>query len=187
MSCIITDNFELDCLDSLGGAKQLFIFAGTYVPATVSAGVLTSLNNTSGTWYEFPLVKDTATFTEASTVSSANGTVFYTPEFTATFLKMNAEKRNQLLLLAKARDTRFVYVDANDQWWLVGDERGCTISAMTGTTGTAIGDANSYTVTLQGMEPEMAIPFAVGEDLCDVITFTGSTVTVKDTTGANYC
>jgi hypothetical protein len=172
MSCLINDIIALDCINGLGGVKEMYVFAGTWGGYTEVSGEVTAISGT-GSFYQFYLPKDTASFTESTNVSQTNGTLFYQPELTAVFQKMEAAKRNQLLLLAQNRDLRVVYVDNNDISWLMGPDRGCIVSAGTATTGTAVGDANSYTITLQGQEPLPVTP--LDGSLANVI---GSGITI---------
>jgi hypothetical protein len=157
MACLINDIIALDCINGLGGVKEMYVFAGTFGSATEVSGEVTAIDGT-GSFYQFYLPKDTASVTESINVSQTNGTVFYQPELTAIFQKMEAAKRNQILLLAQNRDLRIVYVDNNNISWLMGVERGCIVSAGTATTGTAVGDANSYSITFQGQEPASVVP-----------------------------
>jgi hypothetical protein len=170
MACLINDIIALDCINGLGGVKEMYVFAGDWdgVTVTETAGEVTALAGT-GTFYQFYLPKDTASFTESINVSNVNGTVFYQPELTSVFQKLDAAKRNQILLLAQNRDLRVVFVDNNNISWLMGDARGCVMSAGTGATGTAVGDLNAYTITLQGQEPAPAVPLATGDTLADII------------------
>jgi hypothetical protein len=168
MSCLINDIIALDCINGLGGVREMYVFAGDWDGVTVTevAGEVTALAGT-GTFYQFYLPKDTASTTETITVSNANGTVFYQPELTAIFQKLDAAKRNQILLLAQNRALRVVFVDNNNVSWLMGNVRGCVMSAGSGATGTAVGDLNGYTITLQGQEPAPMIPLA--DQLADII------------------
>jgi hypothetical protein len=168
MSCLINDIIALDCMNSIGGVKEMYVFAGDWNAVTVTevAGEVTALAG-AGTFYQFYLPKDTASFTESINVSNANGTVFYQPELTSVFQKLDAVKRNQILLLAQNRDLRVVFVDNNNVSWLMATERGAVMSAGTSATGTAVADLNGYTITLQGQEPAPVIPLS--DDLADII------------------
>jgi hypothetical protein len=168
MSCLINDIIALDCINGLGGVKEMYVFAGDWDGVTVTevAGEVTALAG-AGSFYQFYLPKDTASTTETITVSNAAGTVFYQPELTAIFQKLDAAKRNQILLLAQNRALRVVFVDNNNVSWLMGNVRGCVMSAGSGATGTAVGDLNGYTITLQGQEPAPMIPLA--QPLADTI------------------
>jgi hypothetical protein len=171
MACLINDIIALDCINGLGGVKEMYVFAGDWeadVVVTEVAGEATAITGT-GTFYQFYLPKDTASFTESINVSNVNGTVYYQPELSAVFQKMDAAKRNQILLLAQNRALRVVFVDNNDVSWVMGNKRGCVMSAGTSATGTAVGDLNAYSITLQGQEPQSVLPILVGDTLADII------------------
>jgi hypothetical protein len=169
MACLINDIIALDCINGLGGVKEMYVFAGDWngVTVTETAGEVSGIAGT-GTFYQFYLPKDTASVTESINVSNANGSVFYQPELTAIFQKLDAAKRNQILLLAQNRDLRVVFVDNNNTSWLMGNVRGCVMSAGSGATGTAVGDLNGYTITLQGQEPAPMVP--LDDTLANVIS-----------------
>jgi hypothetical protein len=44
--------------------------------------------------------------------------------------------------------------DNNDNYWLCGREYGCDLTALTGETGTAMGDNVGYNFTLSAIEAE---------------------------------
>lgn len=159
MACNITNGIALDCIDSIGGIKKAWIGTDVVVTATVSAsgtpGLLTSVTGT-GTVYEFVLAKDTSSFVENFNIAPTAGTAFWSQELTLIFHKLEAAKRDQLLLLARNRDMKVFFQDSNDKIWFVGKDRGAQISAGSGNTGVAVADANQYSITLTAQEPEMA-------------------------------
>ena len=157
MACLINDIIALDCINGLGGVKEMYVFAGTFGGITEVAGEVTNISG-NGNFFQFYLPKDTASFTESINAAPTAGTLFFQPELTAIFQKMDAAKRNQILLLAQNRDLRVVFVDNNDVSWLMGESRGCIISAGNAQTGTAVADANQYSITVQGQEPDPAYP-----------------------------
>lgn len=172
MACLINDIIALDCINGLGGVKEMFVFAGDFGGITEVAGEVTLISGT-GQFFQFFLPKDTASFTESINVAPTAGTLFFQPELTAIFQKIDAAKRNQILLLAQNRDLRVVFVDNNDVSWLMGESRGCIISAGSAQTGTAVADANQYSITVQGQEPDPAYP--LDGTLADVV---GSGITI---------
>lgn len=162
MACNLTSAIALDCIDSIGGVKTLYISANTDLgtPVVGVTGYITSLVGATGTFYEYAVPKDTSSFNETFTVSNTNSSVFYQQDVVANLPKLSSEKRNQLLLLCKNRDLKVVVEDNNGLYWLVGQTRGAVVSAGTSSTGTAVGDLNGYTVTVQAQEPAMAIQLA---------------------------
>ena len=169
MSCLINSALALDCMNAMGGLKTAYILAGTITSTTVVAGEITDIVGT-GSFYEFQLAKDTAFFNEAINVSNTAGTVYYEGVLTMVLQKMDAEKRNQILLLAANRDLRIAFVDQQDITWVMGLTRGAVMSASNAATGTAVADMNGYTLSFTAQEPAAAYPLAVGDTLADVVT-----------------
>lgn len=169
MACLINSALPLDCMNSIGGLKTAYFLAGEITGTTAVAGEITDITGT-GSFYEFQLAKDTAFWNEAINVSNANGTVFYEGVLTIVLQKMEAEKRNQILLLAQNRDLRIAFVDNNDITWIAGLTRGCVMSASSAASGTLVGDLNGYTLSFTAQEPAAAQPLAAGDTLADVVT-----------------
>ena len=85
-----------------------------------------------------------------------NGTVFYQQDLTLVFFKLQQAIRNQLRLLAQNKNLK-VFVETNDgSIFYLGEDFGMFLSAGTGESGTAFGDRNGYSITLQGLEKEPA-------------------------------
>ena len=175
MSCLINEALALDCLDSLGGVKVAYILAGEITALSENVGGEVTEIDGTGTFYEFQLAKDTAFYNETINVSNTTGTVFYGGEITLVLQKMDANKRNQILLLAQNRDLRIAFVDSNNVTYIAGLERGCVMSSGTASTGTAVSDLNGYTLTFQSQEPKSAVILA--STLADAVSTGAITVT----------
>jgi hypothetical protein len=169
MSCLINSAIALDCMNAMGGLKTAYFLAGEITNTTVTAGEITAITG-SGSFYEFALAKDTAFFSEAINVSNTAGTVFYEGVLTIVLQKMDAEKRNQILLLAQNRDLRIAFVDQQDITWVMGLTRGAVMSASNAATGTAVADLNGYTLSFTSQEPAAAYPIVAGDNLDDACT-----------------
>jgi len=85
-------------------------------------------------------------------VSQTNGTLFYDQALSMVFNKMEATKRNQLLLMGQATNMVVVAKDNNGKYWSIGLERGAYMTAGTSVSGTAYGDQNGYQITISGTE-----------------------------------
>ena len=159
MACNISAGIALDCIDSIGGIKKAWIGTNVVITSIASVsgtpGLLTDVTGT-GTVYEFELPKDTSSFVENFNIAPTAGTAFWSQELTLVFHRLEASKRDQLLLLARNRDMKVIFQDSNDKYWLMGKDRGAQISAGSGNTGTAVADANQYSITLTAQEPDMA-------------------------------
>lgn len=158
MACQLTSAIALDCIDSIGGVKAAYIGVNVAIASASydANNMITGMTGATGTFYQYELPKDTASFTETFNISNTNGTAFYDQALTINIQKLSAEKRNQLLLLSRNRDIKVIFQDNNDNYWLLGKDRGGVISAGTSLTGTAPGDANQYSITISAQEPDMA-------------------------------
>lgn len=177
MSCEITSAFTLGCRDNSGGTRRVYILGdtGAEITGVTTAGTNGEIDSISGTgnFYDFELVKQTSTFTETINASLEAGTVFYQQDLTLVFHKLEAEKRNQIRLLAQNPTLKVVVEDNNGKQFLLGEYNGMTLSAGTAGTGTAFGDRNGYEITLTGLEPEPAQEL---DGTLSSITLTGITV-----------
>ena len=158
MACNLTSAIALDCIDSIGGIKAAYIGVDIVIASTSydANNEITGITGTTGSFYQYELPKDTASFTETFNISNTNGTAFYDQAITINVQKLSADKRNQLLLLSRNRDIKVIFQDNNDNYWLLGKDRGGVISAGTSVTGVAPGDANQYSITISAQEPDMA-------------------------------
>lgn len=163
MPCVLTQSLTLDCKDSIGGIKAAWFIALADVTAiTEVAGVVTAITKAAAkVFYKYSLPKQSSGLTETITANVQNGSVFYAQELQFVLNKLQANTRNELLLLAK--NTLLVVVqDANDKYWLLGKENGADVTGGTAATGTASGDRSGYTITVSGSEPELSPEVASG-------------------------
>lgn len=159
MSCALTQGYTLGCRDGVGGIKEIRV--ASYNPtgsfATNGSGTVTAFTGyASGTagsnaFYRYELTKNTSMLSEALTSSLENGTIFYDQQATFVINKLQVQVRNQLMFMARSRVLAIV-TDYNNQSYLIGAENGADLSASTADTGTAFGDRNGYSTTIQGLE-----------------------------------
>ena len=157
MSCALTQGYTLDCKDSIGGIKAVwFIAVGDVASVTEASGIVSAITKASGkVFYKYQLVKNSSALTENVNANVQNGTVFYAQELAIVLNKMQANTRNEILLLAK-NNLMAVVQDANDKYWLLGRQNGLDLSAGSSATGTAQADRNGYNLTFTGGEKELA-------------------------------
>lgn len=157
MACALTQGYTLDCKDSLGGIKAAwFISHQDVASVTEVEGVVTAITKDSGkVFYKYQLVRNTSSVTENVTASVENGTVFYAQELTIILNKLQANTRNEILLLAK-NNLMVVLEDANGKYWLLGKDNGLDLTGGSAASGTAQGDRSGYTLTFSGGEKELA-------------------------------
>jgi hypothetical protein len=159
MACDLTSGWTIDCKDSQGGIVKVFIANGPVDGFTETSGVLSAIT-VGGTavapadFFEFEVPKQTSSLTETVNASTENGTVFYQQDLTLVFNKLDATKRNQILLMAQNENMLVVAKDGNGKYWSVGLERGASLTAGSLTSGTAYGDRNGGELTLTGLEAQ---------------------------------
>jgi hypothetical protein len=157
MACALTQGYTLDCRDSLGGITEVYFMAFQDVASTTEAsGVITALTKDTGKkFYKYELTKGTSVLTENINSNVQNGTLYYTPELTIILNKLQANTRNEILLLAKNLLVAVVK-DNNGKYWYLGKTRGIDLTAGSATSGTADADRSGYTLTFAGSEPSLA-------------------------------
>jgi hypothetical protein len=157
MSCALTQGYTLDCRDSLGGITEVYFIASSDITSSTEAsGVITALVKAAGKkFYKYELTKGTSMFTENVASNVQNGTLFFTPELTIILNKLQANTRNEILLLAQNRLVA-VAKDNNGKFFMLGKTRSLDLTAGSAATGTAEGDRSGYTLTFTGAEPALA-------------------------------
>lgn len=153
MSCNLTSGFTLDCRDSVGGIKSIYVSTTDSVDSyTEMDGEISeiTMDEVEGVFYKYELRKQTSDFTETIEASDENGTLFYEQELNVMLSRMEANKRNELFLVAKAPVVAIVE-DRNGKFWILGQENGLTLGGSA-TSGTAMGDRNGYELVFTGQE-----------------------------------
>ena len=185
--------FSTSCGSNLPSIKKLYIgtfesakFTYTYQQNGESQDVLdadgnkiieavsgATLKSGADKWVEFQFRKNSSSMDTEMTVNE-NGSHFYTNSATCTFAKIENSKRLALQSVASG-ECSMIIVDSNNQTWLIGAENPVSLTTLTGSTGTAIGDSNQYSVTLSADEANM--PLLIESDQAQTIinTLTGVT------------
>ena len=163
MSCsiVLTQGFALDCKDSVGGIKSIHLISWASTGFTVASGEVTATTIASGNVYDYELPKGVGSMTTTTNISADNGTVFNQTDVVGRLRKLSTAKRNELKLLAQSR-VFCIVLDNNGNYYLVGREYGCDVTAKTSETGTAMGDLNGYNFTLSAIEAEEPFKLQAG-------------------------
>lgn len=161
MACALTQNYTLDCKDSIGGLKEVYFASVDDVASwTGTNGAYTGVTMDSGKYFwKYDLIKESSNFAEAINTNVQNGTVFYATTLEIILNKLQVNTRNEILLLAKNRLVA-IAVDNNGSSWILGKENGLDITGGGSGSGTAFGDRNGYTLTFTGNEKELAPSFS---------------------------
>ena len=156
MACDITRGRKIDCKNSIGGLKAIYI-AKSYsdnvsAVATINATEMTTAG--FATWsccggtvevFKYDLVQNLSSLSVTINSDNANGTTFFTQALSVVLQKIDHDMTNELRLMAYARSQIFVQ-DANDNVYLLGIDGGCYVTGGTVVTGVAKGDMNGYTI-----------------------------------------
>jgi hypothetical protein len=172
MACDITSGFALGCRDNTGGIKALYILSGSVSSIGETSNEISSITG-SGVFYQFDLQRGTSDFTETINGSTENQTVFYEATINAAFAKLQTSVRNQIKVLAQNPDLKIVVETNNNtsgsKFFYVGRNNGAVLNAGQGQSGTALGDANGYTLTFTAQEPSPA-DIITGTDLSSLLS-----------------
>jgi len=163
MACALTTGYTLDCRDSVGGLKSVYLIEIDNVSGVTSAaGVATAISKANGgRFWKYNLVKATGEATEEYQASEENGTFFHNQSINVILNKMQAATRNEIVLLSQNR-LMAVIEDRNGKYWLYGKDNGLTLSAGSAKTGVAMGDRNGYELTFSGAEEDPALEVTSG-------------------------
>ena len=185
--------FSTSCGSNLPSIKKLYVgtfesgtFTYTYQQNSESQDVLdadgnkiieavsgATLKSGADKWVEFQFRKNSSSMDTEMTVND-NGSHFYTNSATCTFAKIENSKRLALQSVASG-ECSMIIVDSNNQTWLIGSENPVSLTTLTGSTGTAIGDSNQYSVTLSADEATMPILIEADQAQTIINTLTGVT------------
>ena len=164
MACVLTTAFALDCKDSVGGIKAVYLVEssakGTITKST--SGTVTAWTLSGGkNFFKYELRKATSQFTTTVQANQANGTTFYETDLTIQLNKLEVYKRNEIKLLAQ-NTLLIIALDRNGTYWLLGEGNGCDLTTGAGATGTAMGDFNGWNLTFKAVEEDMPLIVASG-------------------------
>lgn len=152
MACDLTKGFLLECLEGVGGAKELFIVNWE----DVSGGI--TFDATTGeiddlpvaTLYRYQPLRNSITFTDTGTQSVENGTVFYAQSLVARLSGMDAIKRKELEILGRAKVAVFIRL-FNDKIVMMGRTDGA-FASINWQSGAAKGDFSGPEITFTAEE-----------------------------------
>lgn len=157
MACVLTQGLNLDCRDSVGGIKEVYITEiGNISEVTEASGIVTAITKASGKrFWKYSLIRETSNFDQVPTISEQNGTVYYAQTLQLIINKMQASVRNEIMLLAQ-NNVAVVAVDNNGKNWLLGKEFGLVLNGGNSGSGTAWADRNGSTLPFAGNEKALA-------------------------------
>lgn len=139
-----------DCATSMGGIVEAYICNYDDVSnIEIAEGAVKAVTmTTTKKFAKFQFRRGTGSLTSNLQVDAANGGNYVQSDLVLQFNKMETSKRVEIAALAVG-ELAVIVKDANGKYWYLGAEEPVLASAGDGQTGTARGDANRYTITLQ--------------------------------------
>jgi hypothetical protein len=155
MPCAIVAGYALDCKDTVGGIKNLYITEQANITAITenASGYVTAITLSAGKkYFKYALEPRGANSTTNNIQTDpAIGTVAYEQTIAATFLKMAYETQFKLQQIIKNRCSILVEMKSG-QFFIFGSSFGMECTGGTGTSGAALNEFNGYSLTWAGME-----------------------------------
>lgn len=145
-----------DCSPSMGGITEVLLANREDVSAvTANSGKISEITMASSSKFKkYSFARNTGSMTSTYTIDQASGVKYVTTDLLLQFNRMETAKRVEISALA-VNDLVAIVKDANGIYWYLGYDEPVNASAGDGQTGTARGDANRYTITLQDNSKEM--------------------------------
>lgn len=155
-----------DCQPSMGGIVEVYAINKESVTAiTETDGQISAITVTEGeTFKSFAFSRNTGSMTSTYNLDPATGVRYVTTDLVLQFNRMETVKRVEITALAQ-NELVLIVKDANGKYWLLGKDEPVLATAGDGNTGTARGDRNGYSITLQDTSLEM--PFEVGASVVE--------------------
>ena len=178
MACDITRGRLIDCKDSIGGLKAIYICKNYNNNISAVATINATEMNPAGfaTWsgqsgsattvFKYDLVPNLSSMTVNINSDNANGTTFFEQTLSVTLQKIDHDMTNELRLMAYSRSQIFVQ-DSNDNVFLLGLDGGCYVTGGTVITGAAKGDLTGYTIEWGAEEKNALIQIPAAVSVAD--------------------
>lgn len=148
------------CDNNIGGIKKIYVSELENVDEftrTSPSEIISAITMLPGKqFFEYEFNKNTSNFTEVTSSDQAIGSEVCTQTVTLVLNRREQTKKDALLLLGKFKDLCIIVKDANDKYWLLGENNGLNLTEKNSETGTLKTDRNGYTLTFVGEEPEDA-------------------------------
>jgi len=166
MACDLTKGRKVDCKDSIGGLRTMYILPNYCGNIEASASIADSEmtdadfadwdtygdpTSSKQTLLQYDLRPNLSSLTVNFNSDPATGTTFFSSVLSVTLQKIDHDSTNQLKLAAYNRSQIFVR-DAMDNIFLLGMNTGCNITSGTMVTGAAKGDLSGYTLEFTSEE-----------------------------------
>lgn len=140
----------------MGGIVEAYAINKEHIgEMTLTEGVVSAITLATGEKFKtFSFARNTGSMTSTYTSDPATGVRYVTTDLVLQFNRMETAKRVEIMALAQ-NELCLVVKDANGKYWLLGKDEPVMATGAEGVTGTARGDRNGYSITLQDTSLEM--------------------------------
>jgi len=160
MSCDIIGGRTEQCKDAVSGLHAIYLvnYGDLDFPSLNQYGtsdntdqiVSVQSDGLSFSIYKFEL-KGANSFEQTINSSRENGTTFFEQTLTVQLKRQDVKSTKNIKLISYGRP-RIIIHARGDQFFLMGLDQGCDVTAGTISSGSALGDFNGYSLTFTGME-----------------------------------
>ena len=155
-----------DCTPSMGGILEALIANRDDISAvTITEGKVSAITMAqSATFKRYAFARNTGSLSSNYNIDQTTGVRYVASDLVLMFNRMETAKRVEISALAQ-NDLVVIVKDANGKYWYLGYDEPVNATAGDGLTGTARGDRNGYSITLQDNSHEM--PYEVLATIID--------------------
>lgn len=160
MACTQTlSGIARDCSSSMGGITEVLLAnVDDVTGVTVTENQISAITMAEGASFkQYHFRRNTGSLTSTINIDPANGVNYVSSDLVLLFSKMDTAKRIEMTALSLTELVGLVK-DANGVWWYLGYDEPLSASAGDGQTGTARGDGNRYSITLQDNSKQLPYP-----------------------------
>ena len=160
MSCDIIGGRTEQCKDAVSGLHAIYLvnYGDVDFQSLAQYGtgdntdqiVAVQTDGITFSAYKFEL-KGNNSFEQTINSSRENGTTFFEQTLTVQLKRQDVKSTKNIKLISYGRP-RIIIHARGDQFFLMGLDQGCDVSAGNISSGSALGDFNGYSLTFTGME-----------------------------------
>ena len=160
MSCDIIAGRTEQCKDAVSGLHAIYLvnYGDVDFQSLAQYGtgdntdqiVAVQTDGITFSAYKFEL-KGNNSFEQAINSSRENGTTFFEQTLTVQLKRQDVKSTKNVKLISYGRPRIIVHA-RGDQFFLMGLDQGCDVSAGNISSGSALGDFNGYSLTFTGQE-----------------------------------
>tara|TARA_R110000751_G_scaffold296965_1_gene406391 strand:- start:160 stop:720 length:561 start_codon:yes stop_codon:yes gene_type:complete len=186
MACDIIGGRTEQCKDSVSGLIAIYLinYGDLDIPAVTTYGTgdntdqITAITGGTTSLYKFEL-KGTNSLETAITSSRDNGTTFFDSTLAVQLKRQDVKSTKNVKLISYGRP-RIIIHARGDQWFLMGLDQGCDVTAGTISSGSALGDFNGYSLTFNAQE-ELPANWINCTTQAELVTLMGGSVVITTT------